>query len=110
MAFALNSFPVAYRAKYTNGGWKEEYLEKPHKSPEEEAKLSPAEAAALAGSRNFYGDMPLVSYTTQYGLGCFEGLKALPQKNGGLAIFRPDMNAKRFYNSMKGLFMPPFPA
>jgi branched-chain amino acid aminotransferase len=109
MAFALASFPVAYRAKYTNGGWKEEYLEKPHKSPEEEAKLSPAEATVLAESRNFYSDMPLVSYTTQYGLGCFEGLKALPQKKGGLAIFRPDMNAKRFYNSMKGLFMPPFP-
>ncbi|MDR1505544.1 MAG: aminotransferase class IV [Treponema sp.] len=110
MAFSLSSYPVVYRAKYTPGGWKEEFLEKPHKSPEAEAALPPPEAEALADSRNFYSDMPLVSYTTQYGLGCFEGLKALPQKNGGLAIFRPDMNAKRFYNSMKGLFMPPFPA
>ncbi|MDR1898820.1 MAG: branched-chain-amino-acid transaminase, partial [Treponema sp.] len=48
-------------------------------------------------------------YTTQYGLGCFEGLKALPQKDGGLAIFRPGRNAARFYRSMEGLFMPPFP-
>jgi branched-chain amino acid aminotransferase len=109
MAFALNSYPVAYRAKYLNSAWKEEYLEKPHKTPEEEAKLSPADFAALSDSRNFYADMPLVSYTTQYGLGCFEGLKALPQKSGGLSIFRPDRNAERFYNSMKGLFMPPFP-
>jgi branched-chain amino acid aminotransferase len=110
MAFTLSSYPVTYRAKYTKEkGWKEEYLEKPHKTPGEEAKLSPNEAAALSDSRNFYDDMPLVNYTTQYGLGCFEGVKALPQKDGGLAIFRPDQNAKRFYNSMKGLYMPPFP-
>jgi branched-chain amino acid aminotransferase len=56
-----------------------------------------------------YEDMPLVNYTTQYGFGCFEGLKALPQKDGGLAIFRPERNAQRFYKSMEGLFMPPFP-
>ncbi|MDR0599092.1 MAG: aminotransferase class IV [Treponema sp.] len=110
MAFNLNSYPVAYRAKYTeNGEWREEFLEKPHKTPGEEARLPPAEAVLLAESRNFYADMPLVNYTTQYGLGCFEGVKALPQKNGGLAIFRPDQNARRFYNSMEGLFMPPFP-
>jgi len=110
MAFTLNSYPVSYRAKYAeNGEWKEEFLEKPHKTPEEEARLSPADAEALAASRNFYSDMPLVNYTTQYGLGCFEGLKALPQKNGGFAIFRPGENAKRFYNSMKGLSMPPLP-
>jgi branched-chain amino acid aminotransferase len=110
MAFTLNCYPVSYRAKYTKSGeWKEEFLEKPHKTPEEEAQLSPAGAEALLDSRNYYSDMPLVNYTTQYGLGCFEGLKALPQKNGSLAIFRPTENAKRFYNSMKGLFMPPFP-
>jgi branched-chain amino acid aminotransferase len=110
MAFTLSSYPVTYRAKYTKEkGWNEEYLEKPHKTPGEEAKLPPAEAAALSDSRNFYNDMPLVNYTTQYGLGCFEGVKALPQKDGGLAIFRPDQNARRFYNSMEGLFMPPFP-
>ncbi|MDR1930458.1 MAG: aminotransferase class IV [Treponema sp.] len=109
MAFTLSSYPISYRAKYLRDQWKEEFLEKPHKTPEEEAALPPAEAAALSDSRNFYNDMPLVSYTTQYGLGCFEGVKALPQKDGGLAIFRPDKNAERFYNSMKGLFMPPFP-
>jgi branched-chain amino acid aminotransferase len=109
MAFSLNSYPVTYRAKYSSGGWKDEYIEKPHKTAAEESALGEAEAEALSDSRNFYADMPLVNYTTQYGLGCFEGLKALPQKDGGLAIFRPDRNAARFYRSMEGLYMPPFP-
>ncbi|MDR1420425.1 MAG: aminotransferase class IV [Treponema sp.] len=109
MAFALNSYPVVFRAKYANGTWKEEYLEKPHRKPDEEAALSGDELEKLGNSRNFFSDMPLVNYTTQYGLGCFEGLKAMPQRNGGLSLFRPERNASRFYKSMKGLFMPPFP-
>ncbi|GHV93757.1 branched-chain-amino-acid aminotransferase [Spirochaetia bacterium] len=109
MAFALNSYPITYRAKFSGGKWAEEYLEKPHKTPEEEAAMSAEERGSLENSRNYYADMPLVNYTSQYGLACFEGLKALPQKDGGLAIFRPDRNAERFYKSMKGLYMPPFP-
>jgi branched-chain amino acid aminotransferase len=109
MAFSLSSYPVTYRAKFAGAAWTEEYLEKPHKTPAEEAALGAAEATALSDSRNFYVDMPLVNYTSQYGLGCFEGLKALPQKDGGLAIFRPDRNAARFRKSMEGLFMPGFP-
>ncbi|GHU60709.1 branched-chain-amino-acid aminotransferase [Spirochaetia bacterium] len=110
MAFSLSSYPVTYRAKFIGKGWTEEFLEKPHKTPAEEAALGADEAAALSDSRNFYSDMPLVGYTTQYGLSCFEGLKALPQKDGGLAIFRPDRNAARFNKSMEGLYMPGFPA
>ena len=109
MAFALNTYPVTFRAKYTNGAWPGEYLEKPHKTPAEEAAMSADDRAKLEATRNFYSDMPLVNYTTQYGLSCFEGLKALPQKDGALAIFRPKANAHRFYRSMEGLFMPPFP-
>ncbi|AEF84300.1 branched-chain-amino-acid transaminase [Treponema primitia ZAS-2] len=109
MAFSLNSYPVTYRAKYAGKAWTEEYLEKPHKTPAEEAALGADAANALSAARNFYTDMPLVGYTTQYGLSCFEGLKALPQKDGGLAIFRPDRNAARFNRSMTGLFMPGFP-
>ncbi|MFP3043386.1 branched-chain-amino-acid transaminase [Treponema primitia] len=109
MAFALSSYPVTYRAKYAGKVWTEEYLEKPHKTPAEEAAMGADAANALADSRNFYTDMPLVGYTTQYGLSCFEGLKALPQKDGGLAIFRPDRNAVRFNKSMIGLYMPGFP-
>ena len=109
MAFGLSSYPVAYRAKSEKSGWKGEYLVKPHRRAEEEEKMGEAERSALVDSRNFYADMPLVNYTTQYGLGCFEGLKAFPQKDGGYAIFRPDRNAARFHNSMEGLYMPPFP-
>ncbi|MCL1815275.1 MAG: branched-chain amino acid aminotransferase [Treponema sp.] len=110
MAFTLNCYPISYRAQYSESGkWTEEFLEKLHKTPEEENQLLPADAADLANSRNFYSDMPLVNYTTQYGLGCFEGLKALPQKNGGYAMFRPNDNGRRFHDSMKGLYMPPFP-
>jgi branched-chain amino acid aminotransferase len=109
MAFDLNSYPVSYRARYAGASWAEEYLEKPHKTPGEEARLGEAEAQALAAARNYYDDMPLVSYTSQYGFGCFEGLKALPQKDGGLAIFRPGRNADRFFRSMEGLYLPPFP-
>jgi branched-chain amino acid aminotransferase len=109
MAFALNTYPITYRAKFSAGKWSGEYLEKPHKTQEEEAAMSAEDRAKLENSRNCYEDMPLVNYTTQYGLACFEGLKALPQKNGSLAIFRPDQNASRFYRSMEGLCMPPFP-
>ena len=109
MAFALNSYPAAYRAKFSGGRWSGEYLEKPHETPETEAAMSEEERGSIENSRNCYDDMPLVNYTSQYGLACFEGLKALPQKDGGLAIFRPDRNAARFYRSMQGLYMPPFP-
>jgi branched-chain amino acid aminotransferase len=109
MGFTLNTYPVTYRAKFSDGNWSSEYIEKPHKTPEEEAAMSESDLAKLQDARNCYADMPLVSYTSQYGLACFEGLKALPQKDGGLAIFRPDKNAARFYRSMEGLCMPPFP-
>jgi branched-chain amino acid aminotransferase len=109
MAFALNTYPITYRAKFSDGKWSEEYIEKPHKTPEEEAAMSEEDRGKMEDSRNCYNDMPLVNYTSQYGLACFEGLKALPQKSGGLAIFRPDRNADRFYRSMEGMCMPPFP-
>jgi branched-chain amino acid aminotransferase len=106
MAFSLNSYPVVYRAKYSDG-WKEEFIEKPYRA--DEAALPAAERERLVASRNYFDDMPLVSYTSQYGMGVFEGLKALPQKDGSLAVFRPDRNAARFFRSMEGLYMPPFP-
>jgi len=109
MAFGLSSYPVVYRAKFGKTGWQGGFIEKEHKTPEEEAALEPGAREALVSGRNFYSDMPLVSYTTQYGFSVFEGLKALPQKGGGLAIFRPDRNAARFHRSMEGLYMPPFP-
>jgi len=108
--FTLEINPWVYLAQYTSeNAWTETYIEKEHLSPAAEEKLPEAERAALLARRNSFPELPLVNYTTQYGLGCFEGLKAFPQKTGGLAIFRPDGNARRMAASMKGLMMPVFP-
>jgi branched-chain amino acid aminotransferase len=39
----------------------------------------------------------------------FEGLKAYPQANGSVTLFRPWENAKRFQNSATRMAMPPVP-
>jgi branched-chain amino acid aminotransferase len=110
-AFTLAMYPWIYKAKYTSdGSWSEEYDEKPHRSPQEEAGLSAQERDALLASRNSFPELPLVNYTTQYGMGCFEGLKAFPQPDGSLKIFRPDENGVRMARSMEGLMMPVYPA
>src|SRR5512135_243054 len=109
--FSLEIDPWVYRAKFQEGGtWTEEYIEKPHLTPREEEALPVEKRAELLLSRNNFSDLPLVNYTSQYGMGCFEGLKAFPQADGSLKLFRPDENGKRMEASMKGLFMPAYPA
>ncbi|WKE66486.1 branched-chain amino acid aminotransferase [Gallaecimonas kandeliae] len=44
-----------------------------------------------------------------YGLEIFEGLKAYRQAGGGVALFRPQANARRFAHSARRLAMPPLP-
>jgi branched-chain amino acid aminotransferase len=108
--FTLSLYPWTYNAQYQNdGSWKEEYVEKPHKSPAEEAGLGEADHRAVMRERNSFPELPMINYTSQYGMGCFEGLKAFPQKDGSLKMFRPDLNARRFRESMEGLRMPGFP-
>ena len=77
--------------------------------PDEEAAMGEAELNSLLQQRNSFPELPLVNYTTQYGMGCFEGLKAFPQKDGSLKIFRPDRNGARMEKSMSGLKMPVYP-
>ena len=109
--FSLATYPWTYRAKWTpDKVWTEQYLENEHLSATAEAALSAEDRAALLARRNAAGELPLINYTTQYGLGCFEGLKAYPQADGSLKMFRPDQNGSRFEKSMKGLLMPGFPA
>jgi branched-chain amino acid aminotransferase len=109
--FSLEIDPWVYRAKFTEDGrWTEEYIEQPHRSVAEEKAMDGAEKAGLLLRRNNFADLPLVNYTTQYGMGCFEGLKAFPQPDGTLKLFRPDENGRRMEASMKGLLMPGFPA
>ena len=109
--FSLSVYPWLYLAKYHSGdGWTEKYIEQPHESSsEKEEELAPEDRAELLQKRNSIPDLPMVNYTSQYGLGCFEGLKAYPQPDGGLNLFRPEENAKRFARSMEGLKMPVFP-
>ncbi len=108
--FTLTSYPWVYKAKYQEDNtWKENFQEKPHKTPEEENALSDGDRAILLEQRNSHPDLPLVNYTTQYGMGCFEGVKAFPQKDGSIKLFRPNENAKRMAKSMDGLMMPVFP-
>ncbi len=108
--FTLSVYPWVYLARFTeSGAWREEFQEKPHKRADEEERLSSDELGSLLAKRNSFPEMPLVNYTTQYGFGCFEGLKAFPQPDGGLKLFRPDQNGGRFARSMEGLRMPVFP-
>lgn len=44
-----------------------------------------------------------------YGQAIFEGFKAYRQKDGGIATFRPEANARRFQSSAERLAMPPLP-
>jgi branched-chain amino acid aminotransferase len=124
--FTLSVYPWSYLAEYTEkippgnvpqedrgdgtkSHWQEKFLEGEHKSRAEEMRLDPDEQEALLNRRNHITGLPLVNYTTQYGLGCFEGLKAFPQPDGNLKLFRPDENGKRMARSMAGLKMPVFP-
>lgn len=107
MAFTLEMFPHIFRAKFNGESWSGAMTEKEHRSYDEEKALPDAQKEALQQARNNFSDLPLVNYTTQYGLGCFEGLKAFPQKDGSIKIFRPDENVKRMHRSMEGLLMPP---
>ena len=93
--FSLESDPWVYRAKFSDDGiWREEYIEQPHLSPREEEALPDVEKSKLLLRRNNFADLPLVNYTTQYGMGCFEGLKAFPQPDGTLKLFRPGSERK----------------
>jgi branched-chain amino acid aminotransferase len=108
--FTLAMNPWVYYAKHRKtDSWDETYLEQPHLSPKEEEQRSDVERDKYFILRNKIDGMPLVNYTSQYGMGCFEGLKAFPQKDGSIKLFRPDENAKRMARSMEGLMMPVYP-
>jgi branched-chain amino acid aminotransferase len=44
-----------------------------------------------------------------YGQGIFEGMKAFRQPDGGVSLFRPDMNAKRMHAGAKRMLLPQVP-
>ncbi|WP_428770088.1 aminotransferase class IV [Treponema sp. HNW] len=110
MAFALEMYPVIYMAHYNaaSKSWEEQWITQDEIPYDELQKMNQSEREKILKARNDLS-LPAVSYTSQYGYGCFEGMKAFPQKNGGIAIFRPDKNGARFENSLKGLKCPVFP-
>jgi branched-chain amino acid aminotransferase len=59
-----------------------------------------------------YGPLSLEPGTTVFhnGQAIFEGFKAYPQADGGVAMFRPDANAARFARSAERLALPVLPA
>eukprot|EP00658_Telonema_sp_P-2_P012494 TRINITY_DN14756_c0_g1_i2.p1 TRINITY_DN14756_c0_g1~~TRINITY_DN14756_c0_g1_i2.p1 ORF type:complete len:390 (-),score=111.99 TRINITY_DN14756_c0_g1_i2:274-1443(-) len=56
------------------------------------------------------GDLSLhpAASSLHYGLQCFEGMKAYLDKEGGVRLFRPDMNMARMNTSCERLFLPTF--
>ena len=48
-------------------------------------------------------------HTLHYGQALFEGQKAYRQADGSVAIFRPEMNAKRMNHSARRMFVPEYP-
>ena len=50
-------------------------------------------------------ELPLGAQVLHYGQACFEGLKAFTLKDGSIAMFRPDMNAKRMKLSAERICM-----
>ncbi|MDR0868548.1 MAG: aminotransferase class IV [Planctomycetota bacterium] len=110
MAFALELYPVVYFAQYNPATqrWDEQWLENDRLPYAELQKLPAAEKEKILTARNAM-PLPGISYTSQYGYGVFEGMKAFPNKNGGVTLFRPDRNAARFADSMRGIKSPVFP-
>ncbi len=58
-----------------------------------------------------YGPLSLdpATMVLHYGQEIFEGLKAYRQPDGGISLFRPSANAKRFARSAARLALPPLP-
>ena len=108
--FSLSIYPWVYLSKFDGESWDQRYLEKRHLTPAAEEALPEAEREQLYRERNEFPGLPLVNYTTQYAMACFEGLKAFPQPDGSLKLFRPHENGVRMQRSMEGLYMPGVPA
>ncbi|MBQ1345586.1 MAG: aminotransferase class IV, partial [Kiritimatiellae bacterium] len=56
-----------------------------------------------------YITMHIGASCLHYGQECFEGMKAFRRKDGKIAIFRPDENARRMYRTAVRCVMPPVP-
>jgi len=55
-------------------------------------------------------DLPIASGAVQYGLACFEGLKALRAPDGSVHVFRADRHGARMVQSCERMCLPVLPA
>ena len=85
LKFGYYETEYRYISKYKDGKWDDGILSK-------DPMVTLNESAAIL----------------QYGQQVFEGLKAYKTIDDRVVLFRPDMNAERFYNSALTMCMPPF--
>ena len=86
LGFSYTKTPFRFHATFKDGHWSTGELL-------EENSLSISEG----------------STALNYGQGAFEGLKAFATEDGRVALFRPDMNARRLAQSAERLIMPVVP-
>lgn len=86
LGFGYIKTDYRYVSAYTNGAWDEGRLTT-------DDKVVVSECAGIL----------------QYCQECFEGLKAYRTKDDKIVTFRPDLNAKRMFDSAQRLEMPSFP-
>jgi branched-chain amino acid aminotransferase len=83
LEFGKNFTPDFFTMRYSEGGWRD-------------AEIGPV--------RSFHLHPGAV--VLHYAQEIFEGLKAFQQADGSVALFRPEMNARRFNTSARRLDMP----
>jgi branched-chain amino acid aminotransferase len=83
IGFGKNFTPHYFTAEYRDGGW-------------HEAQIVPLEPFAMHPG----------ALCLHYAQEIFEGLKAYRQPDGGIALFRPEKNARRFRQSAERMSMP----
>lgn len=71
----------------------------------------PSNSEWTVGELKPYGDISIspAACVLNYGQGVFEGLKAQRCEDGGVVLFRPECNAKRFSEGAERLCMKPVP-
>ena len=102
----INSWSYLTQYSQENRQWKGYFRQTEPYSFKDIEALDKEKQKEIYIKRNSFPELGLVTYTTQYALSCFEGLKAFPRKNGKLALFRAIDNSRRFKSSMEGLRKP----
>ncbi len=74
------------------------------------ANFTKGQWSPIATSDDPYIRIHIGASSLHYGQACFEGLKAFTRRDGSIAIFRPEANAKRLNMSAQRIVMEPIPS